>query len=68
MVGLKVQRIMKGITQERLAKDTNLTLRQIRSYEQGTRSPKIETLNLLAKYFGCTIDDLVGKSQKSNLD
>lgn len=65
MIGLKIQRIKKGVTQERLAQETNLSVRQIRSYEQGSRRPKIETLNVLATYFNCTVDELVNEERKT---
>lgn len=59
MKGLKIQRIKRGVTQEELAAATALTVRQIRSYEQGQRNPKPQTLECIAKYFGCTIDELL---------
>ncbi len=59
MKGLKIQRIKKDITQEQLAQSTGISVRCIRSYEQGKRRPKPETLELLAKYFDCSVQDLL---------
>ena len=59
MKGLKIQRIKKGITQEQLSNKLNLSVRQIRSYEQGTRQPKLDTLKRLSEFFGCSVDDLL---------
>lgn len=59
MKGLKIQRIKKELTQEQLAKVMGLSVRQITSYEQGVRQPKLDTLKELAKFFDCTIEELL---------
>lgn len=59
MKGLKIQRIKKELTQEQLAKEIGLSVRQITSYEQGVRQPKLDTLKKLAKFFDCTIEELL---------
>lgn len=59
MKGLKIQRIKKGVTQEQVSKDTGVTVFALRTYEQGKRNPKMQTLEILAKYFDCTIDELL---------
>lgn len=58
MKGLKILRIKADLTQAELAKELNLSTRQICSYEQGYRNPKKETLIKLAEYFKCHIEDL----------
>lgn len=58
MKGLKIQRIKTDLTQEQLALATGISVRCIRSYEQGKRKPKPETVTLLANYFNCSPQDL----------
>lgn len=62
MLRLEQLRKEKGLSQEELAIQTNLTQQRISSYEKEKREPDIDTLNQLADYFGCSIDYLIGKS------
>lgn len=59
MLGLKLMRIKNRLTQEQLAKKLELSVKQIRNYEQGLREPKIATLKAMAAFFECTIDELL---------
>lgn len=59
MKGLKILRIKNDLTQKQLAEKTGFNVRQICSWEQGRREPKIATLKKLATFFGCSIDDLL---------
>lgn len=45
-----------------MAKDLNTTKVTLSRYENGTREPKIETLNQLSDYFNVSIDYLFGKT------
>lgn len=47
------------LTQEEASKKLSIGLRTYRSYEQGTRIPKIDTLKRIATEFGCKVDDLI---------
>ena len=58
---LRMLRENMGLSQEKLASLTGLTARRIFSYEKETNEPDIETLALLADFFGVTIDFLVGR-------
>lgn len=58
MKGLKIQRIKADMTQDELAQATGISVRCIRSYEQGKRRPKPETIVLLSKFFGCDSQEL----------
>lgn len=58
MRGLKIQRILAGMTQQQLADATGISLRRIQSYEQGDRSPRADALQQLADYFGCAAEQL----------
>lgn len=57
---LKALRIEKGVTQEQMARDTGITQAAISKWESSDTIPKLEFLVKLAKYFGCSIDYLVG--------
>lgn len=59
MKGLKKQRIDKDVTQEEVSRATGISIHALRTYEQGKRNPKMKTLEILAKYFGCTIEELL---------
>ncbi len=59
MLGLKLMRIKNRLTQEQLATKLELSVKQIRNYEQGLREPKIATLKAMATFFQCTIDELL---------
>lgn len=59
MLGLKLMRIKNRLTQEQLATKLDLSVKQIRNYEQGLREPKIATLKAMAAFFECTIDELL---------
>lgn len=51
----------KGLTQAELAKQLGLSASAIGNYEQGTRTPDYETLELIADYFNVPINSLFGK-------
>lgn len=51
----------KGFTQEELATELGITRSILGSYEEGRAEPKLQTLQMIANYFKCTIDDLVSK-------
>lgn len=57
---LRELRVEKGIGQEKLAADLAVGNGTISLWENGLREPKLSNLVLLAKYFGVTIDYLVG--------
>ena len=59
---LRMLRESRKLSQEKLASLTGLTARRVFSYEQESTEPDIETLALLADFFGVTIDFLVGRT------
>lgn len=64
---LKSLRTEKGITQEELANRLNLPQSTIRRYESGNTSlPKHERLKLLADFFNCSVDYLLGRSDSAD--
>ena len=66
MLRLEDLRKAKGLSQETLAKELNMTQQRISAYEKGKREPDIETLKQFASFFNCTIDFLLGKSDIRN--
>lgn len=55
----------KGLTQKELAKKIGMTASAIGNYEQGTRMPDYETLEIIADFFNVPLDSLFGK-RKNN--
>ncbi len=49
----------KGFTQEELATELGITRSILGSYEEARAEPKLATLQIIATYFGKTIDELV---------
>ncbi len=58
-MNIKELRKTKKMTQRDLADRFNVSNVTVSRWETGTQTPSLETVLLLAKFFGCTIDDLV---------
>ena len=65
---LKELRRKKGITQEEVAKENNISNVTYGRYELEKREPDIETLIKLADYYGVTLDYLCEHKTKNNID
>lgn len=65
---LKKLRMDKNMTQQELAKILKISSSTIGMYEQNRRSPDIETLKLIADYFQCSTDYLLGKNDIENMN
>lgn len=61
MLKLVELRKEKGLTQKDLAEKLGLNFKNIGSWEQGRAQPCIEDICLLADFFGCTTDELLGR-------
>lgn len=57
---LKQLRQSSGLTQQDLADEVGISASAIGMYEQGRREPDRSTLILLSRYFGVSIDFLLG--------
>lgn len=57
---LKELRYENGLTQTKLASETGISQAGIAKWETGDRTPSMDALICLAKYFKCSIDYLVG--------
>lgn len=68
MLGLVLKQLRKerGILQNVLAKDINVTQATISSWEIERTAPNIAQLNLLANYFNVTVDYLIGRTDECN--
>ena len=63
---LKELRIKKNIKQQDLAKALNITKQSVSNWENGKRLPNIEILILLADFYNCSLDYLVGRELKED--
>ncbi|MBC7086607.1 MAG: helix-turn-helix transcriptional regulator [Methanomethylovorans sp.] len=55
---LKVWRAKKDITQEQLANEMEVTRQTINSIERGKYDPSIKLAFKMARFFGCSIEDI----------
>ena len=65
---LRIIRKKKGLTQKQLAVEVGASERGIQSYEIGERSPAFDQLITLADYFDVSIDYLVGRTDKPEIN
>ena len=59
MLGLREIRIKKKLNQQKVAMDLGISREAISHYENGKRSPSIETLVILSNYYNVSIDYLI---------
>ena len=59
MIGLKEIRKKKGYSQLKVAMDLNISREALSYYENGKRSPDINMLIRMSKYFNASIDYLI---------
>lgn len=57
-------RMAKGMTQEQLASVLCVSPAAVSKWERNLAIPNVELLWMLADYFGCTIDELVGRREE----
>jgi len=57
---LKELRLEKGLTQTELSNQTGISQAGIAKWETGDRTPNMEYIIVLVKFFGCTADYLLG--------
>lgn len=63
---LKGLRVNQGMTGSELGRVFNLTKSGISSYERRGSFPDESMLKIMAEYFGCSVDYLVGVSDEKN--
>ncbi|MBR6563677.1 MAG: helix-turn-helix transcriptional regulator [Clostridia bacterium] len=59
MLGLRAIRKKKGLSQLKVAMDLNMSRESLSYYENGKRSPDIETLLILSNYFDVSVHFLI---------
>lgn len=63
MIGLRQIRKQKKYNQLKVAMDLSISREALSHYENGKRSPDIDMLVLLSKYFNVSIDFLITGSE-----
>lgn len=58
---LKESRVLRGYTQQEIANKLDITLNAYQKYEQGARSPSLDTLVKIADFYDVSIDWLLGR-------
>lgn len=61
---LKQARLNTGFTQIEVEKETEIKQSTLASYENGRTQPDIETLGILADFYGVSTDWLIGTKGK----
>ena len=59
LIGLKIIRKQRDLNQLKVAMDLNISREALSHYENGKRSPDIEMLRRLSRYFNVSIDFLI---------
>ena len=59
MVGLRENRKKKGLSQQKVAMDLNISREALSYYENGKRNPDVSMLISMSKYINVSIDYLV---------
>lgn len=59
LIGLYKIRKQKGYNQLKVALDLSMSREALSNYENGKRSPDVQTLKRLSKYFNVSIDYLI---------
>ena len=65
---LKELRLAKGLTQLQVSQSTGMSLLGYQRYEYGSREPAYNKLLALADYFDVSLDYLVGRTNKPEVN
>ena len=60
-VDLKVQRILKGVSQEKMVEDLNISRSKVSSWETGMREMSLYDPVIISDYFDVSMDNLFNK-------
>lgn len=60
-VDLKVQRILKGVSQEKMAENLNISRSKVSSWETGRREMSLYDAVIISDYFDVSMDNLFNK-------
>ena len=59
LIGLRLIRKQRKLNQLKVATDLNISREALSHYENGKRSPDVEMLRKMSKYFNVSIDFLI---------
>lgn len=62
-IDLKVQRTLKGVSQEKMAEDLNVSRSKISSWETGRREMSLYDAVIISDYFDVSMDNLFNKKE-----
>ena len=65
-MGIKDRRINAGLVQENVASALGVDRSTVAKWETGRAMPRAEKLPVLAKLFGCTIENLFERGEQKN--
>ncbi len=65
---LQKQRKERNLSQKRVAEMTGLSTTLISNFERGERTPSLESIISLANVYHCSIDYLLGREIKRDID
>ncbi len=68
MQGLRSARIAAGLTLEQLGEISGVDKNTVWRWEAGKSNPSIDMLRRLAKYFSCSVDELISSNPTSPRD
>lgn len=60
-VDLKVQRILKGVSQEKMVEDLNISRSKVSSWETGRKEMSLYDAVIISDYFDVSMDNLFNK-------
>ena len=67
-VRIKNLRLSHNLTQKQLADVLSISMLSMQRFEYGTRRPSLDTIIILADYFNVSIDYLVGRTDKPEMN
>jgi len=69
-VGQNISKYRKAmnITQAQLGKELNISAQAISKWERDLTEPDITALNKMSKYFDVSLNELIGNSEKTNIN
>ena len=68
MIGLKNIRKKRNLNQQKVAMDLNISREALSYYENGKRSPDVDTLLALSNYFNVSIDYLLCRTENPKMN
>lgn len=65
---IKSLRKEKEVTQRELAEAIGVQVVSVQRFEYGSVRPSLDTLVAIADYFGCSVDYLLGRTDKKEIN